>query len=122
MEMQLTSASTDFAGSEEAIQFWRRLIGGDSTKSASELTRAVSPVNMAASIKQPVFLIAGASDRRTPIEQTRAMQSALERAGNRPRVLIKADEGHGYGNVENRVEQYSEMLKFFEQHIGTSAK
>ena len=77
---------------------------------------------MAGSIKQPVFLIAGASDRRTPIEQTRAMQSALERAGNRPRVLIKADEGHGYGNVENRVEQYSEMLKFFEQHIGTSAK
>lgn len=122
MEMQLTSASTDFGGSEEAIQFWRRLIGGDSTKSASELTRSVSPAHMAASIKQPVFLIAGASDRRTPIEQTRAMQSALERAGNRPRVLIKADEGHGYGNVENRVEQYSEMLKFFEQHIGTSAK
>jgi len=117
--MQLTSASTDFAGSEEAVLFWRKMIGAEgSSKSFSEVARAVSPAYMADRIKAPVFLIAGEADRRTPLEQTRAMQRALEHAGNAPRMMIKIGEGHGFGRVENRIDQYTQMLQFFDEHIG----
>ncbi len=119
VEMQLTSASTDFAHSNEAVLFWKKLIGAEgSSKSFSEVAREVSPTRLASRIKAPVFLIAGEADQRTPIEQTRAMVSALEQAGNKPRVMIKLGEGHGFGKVENRVDMYSAMLEFFDQQIG----
>ena len=78
---------------------------------------------MARQIKAPVFMYAGAADIRTPPEQTRAMVSALERAGNPPKaVIIKSDEGHGFGRVENNIDLYTRMLEFLDENIGSKAR
>jgi len=70
-------------------------------------------------MKGALFMWAGADDIRTPIEQTRNMASALERAGNPPKeMLIKPGEGHGYGSVDNNIELYDRMLKFLDEQIG----
>ena len=70
-----------------------------------------------------MFVYAGADDIRTPIEQTNAMVRALSRAGNPAKeVLIKKEEGHGFGRVENRVELYEKMLKFLDDNIGPNAR
>lgn len=118
VETQLTSASTDFAANDEAVLYWRKLIGATDGRSIAEAAREISPARLGNRIKAPVFMIAGEADQRTPIEQTRAMIRALEAAGNKPRVMIKIGEGHGFGKVENRVDMYTQVLEFLDQHIG----
>ena len=119
-QLQLTSASTDYAGNEGAVRYWLRILGAEST---SRIDPINSPSRMADRVKGPVMMWAGVLDRRTPIEQTRAMQSALERAGNAPKVMmLKAEEGHGYGKLENTLELQNAMLKFLGEHIGGGVK
>jgi len=115
-ELITNSASGDTAYSPAAAEFARKLTGADKNPAAS---REVSPVSMAARMKGALFMWAGADDIRTPIEQTRNMASALERAGNPPKeMLIKPGEGHGYGSVDNNIELYDRMLKFLDEQIG----
>jgi dipeptidyl aminopeptidase/acylaminoacyl peptidase len=119
-KMQLTSAWTDFTVDEGGVKFWLRVLGAQST---STIPDVVSPVKLAERIKQPVMFYAGADDRRTPLEQTRAMVRALERAGNPPKaVIIKAEEGHGYGKLENQVDLYTQVFRFLDESIGPKAK
>jgi dipeptidyl aminopeptidase/acylaminoacyl peptidase len=116
MRMLVTSPAGDIAHSPAGVAFWNQLVGVDSP---SKYPPELSPVNLADRIKQPVFIYAGAEDIRTPLEQTTAMVRALERAGNPPRkVLIKAEEGHGYGKLENNVDLFEEMLRFLDATIG----
>ena len=117
LEMQITSTAGDMAYSPAAVEFWHSIIGKDASGRTAFAEN--SPVNMADRIKAPVFMYAGADDIRTPLEQTNAMARALSRAGNPPKtVMIKKEEGHGFGRLENNVDLYTEMLKFLEQSIG----
>jgi hypothetical protein len=62
-------------------------------------------------------------DFRTPMEQTRKMVRALERADNPPKaVIIKSGEGHGYGKTENNVDLYNQIFEFLDTNIGTKSK
>jgi dipeptidyl aminopeptidase/acylaminoacyl peptidase len=80
---------------------------------------AMSPITHADKIKIPVFLAAGARDARCPPEHTEKMFAALEAAGNKPEgMIIQSGEMHGFYDVENRVNLYTQMLKFFGAHIG----
>jgi dipeptidyl aminopeptidase/acylaminoacyl peptidase len=121
LEMQLSSTAGDTAYNEAGVKFWLQLVGqNDANKTA---LRDYSPVHMARQIKAPVFMYAGAADIRTPPEQTRAMVSALERAGNPPKaVIIKSEEGHGFGRLENNVDLYTRMLDFLDENIGPKAR
>jgi dipeptidyl aminopeptidase/acylaminoacyl peptidase len=120
MPLQLTSSSGDTAYSPAGVEFWKSVIG---VKEISEIPKDISPVNLADRIKQPVMFYAGADDIRTPLEQTRGMVRALERAGNKPRaVLIMPEEGHGFGKRENNIKLYEEMIKFLDETIGPASK
>ena len=78
-----------------------------------------SPARRAAEVKIPVYLAAGARDERTPPEQTELMNRALIAAGNPPEgMIIQSGEMHGFYDVESRVKLYTEMLNFFDRHIG----
>lgn len=119
-QLQLTSPAGDIPYSESGVRFWLAVLGGESTRSIPPIT---SPVTYADKIKGPVMMYAGVDDIRTPLEQTRAMQRALERAGNAPRAMVvKAGEGHGFGKIENNVDLYNQMFKFLEEHIGPGSK
>ncbi len=121
LRLQLTSPATDFSTSVAAVAFWRDLIG---VKDLGEpIVNQVSPAFSASKIKAPVFVYAGLDDVRTPIEQTNAIVNSLTSAGNPPaELIVKKDEGHGYGRSENRVELYERMLKFLATHIGDAPK
>ncbi len=82
---------------------------------------AVSPVNLAEQIKAPVFLAAGGQDERAPVDHTEAMEKALKKAGVPVQTLIYPDEGHGFFVPEHRREFYTQLLAFFDQHIGAKA-
>jgi dipeptidyl aminopeptidase/acylaminoacyl peptidase len=113
----VTSPAGDIAYNKLAVTFFNTAVGA---KSPSEYPNEISPIHWASRIKQPLLVYAGADDIRTPLEQTNAMVSALERAGNPPKkVIIKPEEGHGFGKVENNVELYNAIIEFLEATIGT---
>lgn len=118
---QLNTQQTDYSSSESGVDMWKRIIGvkGEDWTRSDE----VAPAQHAGRSAIPLFLWAGASDRRTPLSETERMVDALTKAGKPPEiVMIKADEGHGYGKRENQIELYETMLKFLDRHIGPGSR
>jgi dipeptidyl aminopeptidase/acylaminoacyl peptidase len=104
----------DIPERESGLRYLRRTHGTNASTWAQN-----SPARRAAEVKIPVYLAAGARDVRTPPEQTELMNRALIAAGNPPEgLIIQSGEMHGFYNVDNRVRLYTEMLKFFDRHIG----
>ncbi|MBI3150192.1 MAG: S9 family peptidase [Betaproteobacteria bacterium] len=120
LPLQLTSTQGDTVDSEEGSYFWARMVG-DPRKEVAEL-RAVSPAYHADRIKAPTLLIFGEADRRVPLEQGEKMKAALEKAGKKTEWMAKPEEGHGFAKIENRVDMYTHMLKFLNEHLGAGAK
>ncbi|KRG43152.1 peptidase S9 [Stenotrophomonas panacihumi] len=78
----------------------------------------VSPVNLAAQIKVPVFLAAGGEDERAPIEHTRKMEASLRKAGVPVQTLYYPTEGHGFYTPEHQREYYTQLLAFLSKSLG----
>lgn len=115
----LNSQAGDIATDESSIAYWHELVGLSKNKNA---LIEYSPVNMAAQMKAPLFMYAGSDDIRTPLEQTTGMIKALESAGNPPKVVvIKKEEGHGFGKVANNIELYEKILNFLDEQIGSKS-
>ena len=48
------------------------------------------------------------------------MSSNLESAGNPPKYfVVKEKEGHGFGQLENRVDTWTKILEFLKAQIGS---
>ena len=90
----------DFHGTDEADQ------------------RRRSPAYNAERIKAEIMLVAGAQDERVRIEHYDHMAAALDRLGKKYESMVKPLEGHGFAEVENRVEFYTRMLAFLQRNIG----
>lgn len=81
---------------------------------------ARSPARLAANIRVPVFLAAGELDERTPPEQTKAMERALQAAGVPVEAHYYDNEGHGYYLLSNRLDYYTKLLTFLDRHLGAA--
>ena len=79
---------------------------------------AMSPVNLAAQIKVPVFLAAGGEDKRAPIQHTKRMEAALNKAGVPVETLYYSTEGHGFYTDPHRREYYTKLLAFLAKNLG----
>jgi len=120
MEVQLTSTQGDTVYNESGFEFWKVVLGVTDT---SKIPKEYLPAYLADKIKQPVMLYWGADDVRVPFEQASIMIRALERAGNPPKaVIVKKEEGHGFGRVENNLDLYTQMLDFLDTNIGPTSK
>ncbi|WP_102944060.1 prolyl oligopeptidase family serine peptidase [Stenotrophomonas sp. VV52] len=79
---------------------------------------ARSPVNLADQVRVPVFLAAGGEDKRAPIQHTKKMEAALQRAGSPVESLYFKTEGHGFYTMEHRREYYTKLLAFLSRSLG----
>jgi len=106
----------DIPRSESGQRYLRRTHGTDKAKWAQW-----SPARRADEVRIPVYLAAGARDERAVPEQTELMAESLTKAGNPPEgVIIQSGEMHGYYDEKNNLNLYTEMLKFFDRHIGAT--
>ncbi|MDQ3288835.1 MAG: S9 family peptidase [Pseudomonadota bacterium] len=113
-DMQMMFDKGDIPQSESGKRFLRRTLGTDKA-----VLRETSPTSLAAKIRIPVYLAAGARDARAVPEQTEAMNKALTETGNPPEgMIIQSGEMHGFYKEEHNLNLYKEMLAFFERHIG----
>ena len=84
---------------------------GDPEKD-KELLANASPVMHVDKIKAPLFIAQGAKDPRVNIDESNQMVDALKKRGINVPYMVKANEGHGFRNEENRMDFYREMEKF----------
>jgi dipeptidyl aminopeptidase/acylaminoacyl peptidase len=89
---------------------------GDPIKD-KELLTASSPVFHVDRIKTPLFVAQGAKDPRVNVEESNQIVNSLRKRGVEVQYMVKAEEGHGFRNEENRFEFYEAMEKFLEQHL-----
>lgn len=117
-DAQIQMEQSDTSRREDGRRYLLRAFG--ETRAEQD---AMSPINHVEKIDLPVYLAAGARDPRCPPEHTEAMYEALVKAGNKPEgLIIQSGEMHGFYKEENNLNLYTEMLEFFDRHIGNGAK
>ena len=118
MKYQLTTVEGDTATNEAGVTYWKSVLGSEDL--SAPIIREISPVFHADKIKRPVFLYAGQDDIRVPIGQIHDMNANLTSAGNPPKdFIVKEQEGHGFGKLENRVDTWTKILAFLKAQIGS---
>ncbi len=103
----------DDAGNSRSWRTW-----ADDWLGPRDTLGAVSPVNLADSIRVPVFLAAGGKDERAPVAHTKRMEKALAEAGTPVESLYFDTEGHGFYTAPHRREYYTRLLAFLATHLG----
>ncbi len=100
----------------EGYRYWLKAIGDPDTDIAR--LAATSPARLASSVTAPVLLIHGGSDFVVPIEQSREMKKALEKA-HKPVELIEIhDEGHGGWLEADERRALEATGRFLREHLG----
>lgn len=84
--------------------------------------KAISPNHLAAQIKVPVLLLAGAEDERAPKEHSEAMLRALAALGKPVELKVYKGEGHGNYLIENQIDFANRVLSFLDKHIGPNSQ
>lgn len=77
----------------------------------------LSPITHIDKLSAPLMLIQGASDPRVPIGEALQMHAALEKRGQKTKMIVFPDEGHGAQKRENKVLEIGHTLDFFETHL-----
>ncbi|NBD95078.1 MAG: prolyl oligopeptidase family serine peptidase [Gammaproteobacteria bacterium] len=83
-----------------------------------EALKEVSPVHNVEKIEADLFLVHGGSDVRVVVGHFERLKEALDEIGKDYRSMLKEDEGHGFYDVDNRVDLYEAMHEFLDKHIG----
>jgi dipeptidyl aminopeptidase/acylaminoacyl peptidase len=121
----LWAAGVDIVGIANFVTFlentgdWRRELREaeyGSLDEDREFLEEISPLNNVANIEAPLFVAHGENDPRVPVGEAR--QIAEEAAEHVPvETLIFEDEGHGFTKLENRIEAYSAIADFLDEHV-----
>jgi dipeptidyl aminopeptidase/acylaminoacyl peptidase len=98
-----------------AYQFFREWIGDP--KIEPDFLKRISPVNFAAKITAPVFIVQGKDDKTVPPKQARKMVDALEKAGRPPQTLYFSNEGHSFTKEKNRAKLFAEIEQFLAKNL-----
>ncbi|HEY4080744.1 MAG TPA: prolyl oligopeptidase family serine peptidase [Burkholderiaceae bacterium] len=94
---------------------------GDQIKDRAQL-KATSPIEQAAYINKPVLMAYGGVDGLVPYKYGKAMQSALEEAGNRNvEWVFYPDEGHGWYKLEDNVDWWGRVERFLAKNTAPAA-
>jgi dipeptidyl aminopeptidase/acylaminoacyl peptidase len=126
----LYACGIDYVGVSNLLTFmnsippyWKPLLKqmyqmvGDPQTEVDQL-RAASPVFHADRIEVPLLVAQGAKDPRVNINESDQIVAALKKRGIPVEYLVKENEGHGFGNEENRFEFYEAMERFLAKNLG----
>lgn len=125
----LYACGVDYVGVSNLLTFmktippyWRPMLEmmheqiGDPETDYEQLT-ATSPALHADRITAPLFIAQGANDPRVNKAESDQMVRALQARGVEVEYMVKDDEGHGFGNQENRFDFYRAMESFLKKHL-----
>lgn len=122
---ELWAAGVDIVGIANFVTFlentgnWRRELREaeyGSLERDRDFLESVSPINTIETIEAPLFVLHGENDPRVPVGEA---EQIAERAKEHVPVetLVFSDEGHGFSKLENRIEAYTRIAAFLEEHV-----
>jgi protease II len=97
----------------------RRVEYGDERDPAMRaFQEKISPLNNAAKISKPLFVIQGANDPRVPQSEAEQIVAKVRGNGSPVWYMLALDEGHGFAKKSNRDAQREAEALFFQQVFG----
>jgi dipeptidyl aminopeptidase/acylaminoacyl peptidase len=125
----LYAAAVDYVGVSNLFTFmntippyWKPFLDmmhemvGDPDKD-KDMLAAYSPALHTDQIRTPLFIAQGANDPRVNKDESDQVVAALRKRGVDVEYMVKANEGHGFQNEENRMDFYAAMEKFLALHL-----
>jgi len=82
-----------------------------------EYLARIAPLNRAAQIRKPLFVVQGANDPRVPRSESEQIVATLKSAGTPVWYLMAKDEGHGFAKKANRDFQFYSTVVFVREHL-----
>jgi dipeptidyl aminopeptidase/acylaminoacyl peptidase len=122
----LWAAGVDIVGIADFTTFlentgsWRRALREaeyGSLEEDREFLESISPLANVGRIEAPLFVLHGENDPRVPVGEARQVAQKAEEAGVPVETLFFADEGHGFTKLENRIEAYTRVADFLDEHV-----
>ncbi len=122
----LWAAGVDVVGIANFVTFlentgeWRRELREaeyGSLEDDREFLEEISPINNVEKIEAPLFVLHGENDPRVPVGEAEQIVEEVREHGVPVRKLIFEDEGHGFSKLENRIEAYSAIADFLDEHV-----
>ena len=77
----------------------------------------ISPLNNAAKITKPLFVVQGANDPRVPMTEAEQMVAKVKQNGGPVWYLNAKDEGHGFRKKNNVDFQFYATIMFVREHL-----
>ena len=114
-DLEAMSSKGDIPSLFGGIEYVRRVVGMDPTD-----LREQSPIHHADKIRAAIMLIHGDEDLRVPGYHAKELRKALEKAQKDFEWLYFDDVRHGARSAENRIEIYTKLVEFLDQHIGSA--
>ncbi|MFC3957954.1 S9 family peptidase [Halovivax cerinus] len=122
----LWAAGVDIVGIANFVTFlentgdWRRSLREAEYGSLAddrEFLESISPLNHVDEIGAPLFVLHGENDPRVPVSEAEQIVEEARDHGVPTRKLIFPDEGHGFSKLDNRIEAYTEIADFLDEHV-----
>ncbi|MBX0293527.1 S9 family peptidase [Haloarcula nitratireducens] len=122
----LWAAGVDVVGIANFVTFlentgeWRRELREAEYGSLAEdrdFLESISPINNVSRISAPLFVLHGANDPRVPVGEAEQIAEEVADHGVPVEKLIFEDEGHGISKRENRIEAYTRVVEFLNDHV-----
>ncbi|ELY99511.1 S9 family peptidase [Natrialba asiatica] len=123
---ELWAAGIDIVGIANFVTFlentgdWRRELREAEYGSLAEdreFLAEISPTNNIEDIAAPLFVLHGENDPRVPVGEAEQIADRAGEQGVPVRKLVFDDEGHGFSKLENRIEAYSAIADFLDEHV-----
>ena len=111
----LVTFNENTAGWRRDLQ--RQEFGDERDRKTREFLERTAPVNNAAKIKKPLFLIQGRNDPRVPYAQAQQMVEAVKKNGTLIWYLLAKDEGHDWNKRGNREFRSYAIALFVQEHL-----
>jgi dipeptidyl aminopeptidase/acylaminoacyl peptidase len=122
----LWAAGVDVVGIANFVTFlentgpWRRALREaeyGSLEEDREFLESISPINNADRIAAPLFVIHGENDPRVPVGEAEQIAEEAREQEVPVETLVFEDEGHGISKRENRIEAYTSVVAFLDEHV-----
>jgi dipeptidyl aminopeptidase/acylaminoacyl peptidase len=114
----ISSFSTFLKNTESYRRDLRRVEYGDERDPAiAAFFERTAPLNNAAKITKPLFVIQGGNDPRVPRTESEQMVAKVKQGGTPVWYLMAKDEGHGFAKKGNRDFQFYATVMFIRQYL-----